>query len=157
MIRLIAAVDSKLGIANDQGVPWHLSIDLKYFRNKTMGGNVLMGFNTYKSLKAPLAGRNNFVLTHAADVREGFIKVSRLKEFLYQSPRDIWVIGGANVFDQTLQYANELYLTRLNKDFNCTKFFPEFESKFVRKSVSPVHFENGVHFVFEVWSKSKAN
>jgi dihydrofolate reductase len=153
MIRLIAAVDSKLGIADDNGVPWKLSIDLKYFRSKTIGSNILMGFNTYKVLAGPLVGRNNFVLTHNKTLREGFIPVHDLRHFLYQVPRDIWVVGGAQVFEQTLPYANELYLTRIDKDFNCTKFFPQFEDKFKRKSVSPRHFENGVHFTFEVWVK----
>ena len=66
MIRLIAAIDSRRGIATDSGIPWKLPGDTAYFHEKTAKGLILMGFATYSEFAAPLHGRENFVLSAAA-------------------------------------------------------------------------------------------
>lgn len=157
-VRLIAAVDSKLGIANNKGVPWNLSIDLKYFRQKTMGGDMLMGYNTYLLFDKPLEGRRSYVLTSSdTPLKPGFITVRSLMMFMKHFEHDIWVIGGAKLFQASIGYADELYLTRIDRDFKCTKFFPEFKGDFRRKRVSPLHNEDGVSFTFEVWERINNN
>lgn len=154
MIRFIAAIDSKQGVANEHGLPWQgkLPTDVAYFRSKTTGSNVLMGHGTYVEFSKPLSNRHNFVATRKTEpLRPGFGAVPDAREFLAKFNEDIWVIGGPTLFQQTLDLADELYITQLNKDFNCTKFFPEFKSKFHKASESPPQTENDITFSFQVW------
>lgn len=131
MIRLIAAVDSRLGVANDHGIPWQGEIpsDTKYFNDETASGIIVMGFRTYQEFDKPLHDRQNFVVTRpeSAELRPGFDGVVDLKGFLHEHAHDlVWVIGGAGLFAASLALADELYLTQLDEDFHCTKFFPTF-------------------------------
>jgi dihydrofolate reductase len=155
MIRCIAALDSKLGMATDQGIPWHLPTDIKHFRDTTRpGGDILMGYGTYVEFKAPLHERTNYVASSKPDnLRPGFEVVSDAVEFLQQTKNDVWVIGGPGLFAQTIQLAQELHLTRIDHDFNCTKFFPEFETDFERVSATAPQTENDLTFHFEVWRR----
>ena len=156
MIKFIAAVDNKLGIANEHGIPWQgkLPTDVAYFRNKTLGGNVMMGYGWYLEQKLPLPNRQNLVATSRPEVlREGFTKVKDARKFLGTATDDIWVGGGARLFEQTIDLADELYVTRIERDFHCTKFFPEFENSFRLVSQTKEQVESGIAFRFEVWRK----
>jgi dihydrofolate reductase len=156
MIRFIAALDSKLGVADDHGIPWQGLVpgDVAYFREKTSGGILLMGSGFYHELDKPLPNRENVVASrHEKDLKPGFTLVSDAVEYLKSADKDVWVAGGAALFDSTLDMADELYLTRIDKDFNCTKFFPSFESKFELANSSDPLSENGVSYHFEVWRR----
>jgi dihydrofolate reductase len=157
-IRLIAAIDSKRGVATDkEGIPWDLSIDKKYFRDKTNHKNILMGYNTYREFREPLPTRQNFVLDESDEpLREGFIKIKNMETLFKQLQQDIWVIGGAGMYKRAMPYANEIYLTQIDKNFHCDKFFPEYREKFRRKTQSPDHHQNGLTFRFEVWERIKS-
>src|SRR5271166_1611777 len=99
MIRLIAAVDLKLGVANDQGIPWQLPSDKQYFREKTKGFVILMGANMYKEMDQPLPDRINMVLTRSSEtLLPGFFAVNDFEGFI-ESHRnqDFWVVGGASL------------------------------------------------------------
>ncbi len=156
MIRMIVAIDDKLGLANDHGIPWmgKLPTDIQYFRQKTTDGNVLMGLVTYKEFDRPLSRRRNYVINDTDEkMRPGFEEVRDLHGFVKSFSEDLWIIGGAGVFAQTIQYADELYLTRVGGDFNCTKFFPEFENEFEQASSTETQKENDIPFRFEVWKR----
>jgi len=156
MICFIAAIDSKLGMADEYGIPWQDKIpnEVKYFRQKTEGNTVLMGYGTYVEFKSPLPNRRNVVASSKTEaLRPGFELTSDARQFIQNSTDDVWVIGGAGLFSQTLDLADELYLTRIDGDFNCTKFFPEFESKFKLKSRSEPVTENGITYRFAIWQK----
>lgn len=152
MIRAIVAIDEKRGLADDRGIPWDLPADKKFFRDKTMNGVVLMGYGTYVEFEKPLHNRLNYVAsTKDEQLRDGFKKVSNAREFLQNAQADVWVIGGAGLFSQTMDLTDELYITQLEGDFNCTKFFPEYEKDFKLVSESDQLTENGITFRFTVW------
>lgn len=156
MIRFIAAIDSKRGIADENGIPWQrkLPTDVAYFRDKTLGGNVMMGAGWYKEQLKPLPDRRNLVATsEPGDLRPGFEKVEDARKFLQEFKGDVWVGGGAGLFSSVLDLAEELYITQLDQDFHCTKFFPDFKDKFVLASESPKQTENGITFSFQIWRK----
>ena len=69
---------------------------------------------------------------------------------------DVWVIGGAFVYAETLAQADELFITQVLEDFRCTKFFPDYRSGFARFDVSADREERGVHYRFEKWRRSTA-
>ena len=177
MIRFIAAIDSKHGVANEHGIPWQgkLPTDVAYFRNKTLHGTVMMGYGWYKEQQLPLPERRNLVATSNSEpLRPGFERVPDAREFLNKFKSrfthhpsgvvstagqqdsvvrepDIWVGGGAGLFASTLDLADELYLTLIDWDFHCTKFFPQFEQDFEKVSESEPQTENGITFKFTVW------
>ena len=156
MIKFIAAIDNKRGLANEHGIPWQgkLPTDVAYFRQKTLHGNVMMGYGWYAEQKQPLPERRNLVaVPEPQTLRPGFEQVTDAREFLKNFNEDIWVGGGAMLFANTIDLADELYLTRLDVDFNCTKFFPEFEKDFQLVSKGEPQTENDIPFHFEIWKR----
>lgn len=154
MIRAIAAIDDKHGLATDTGIPWDLPADKAYARGKTKGGNILMGYNTYLELTKPTPDRHCYVVTDGQKpLREGFDVVTDLDAFMKNPPENLWLFGGAGLFAQTIDYADELYLTRVQGDFGCTKFFPSFENKFEMTGRGEPQTENGITFHYEIWRR----
>lgn len=153
-IRAIIAIDEKRGLANEQGIPWNLPSDRAYVRDKTYGSNLLMGYGTYVEFARPLPGRKNLVVTDGREpLREGFEAVTDLKDFMDDPPENLWVFGGAGVFKQAMDYLDEIYITQLEGDFNCTKFFPEYKDEFELVRESPPQLENGIHFTYQIWKR----
>jgi dihydrofolate reductase len=155
MIRLIAAVDKQRGISTDSGIPWTLPDDVAHFREETLSGVILMGWVTYTEFAAPLHGGKNYVLSQEPeDLRDGFQTVSTLEALRAKCPdEDVWVIGGAAVFAETIQGGDELLLTQVLGDFQCTKFFPPYEDHFELVSRDPVRRDGTVDFRFETWRR----
>lgn len=133
MINLIWAMtkDNLIGKGND--LPWHYKEDLQYFKKNTLDKDVLMGYNTYLSIydrigKA-LPRRNNFVLHFDASLKvEGATLVTNLEEFLNEyknNEKELFIIGGASVYKQTLPLADRLYITLINKEYEGDIYFPE--------------------------------
>ncbi len=158
MIRLIAAIDSRRGIATESGIPWKLPGDTAYFHKKTSTGVILMGWATYNEFAAPLHQRENFVLTRDSGVlRAGFRAVGSLDQLLAAHPEeDVWVIGGATVYAETIVEADELLLTQVAGDFHCTKFFPPYQSGFRLAARGDDRQEGGTTYRFETWQRSES-
>jgi dihydrofolate reductase len=158
VIRFIAAIDTQRGVATEAGIPWRLPGDSAYFREQTSTGLIVMGWATYAEFASPLHERTNFVLTSRPDpLRDGFAPVSGLEQVEHENPGDeIWVIGGAAVFASTMAQASELYLTQVEADFHCTKFFPAYGNQFARFDASEPHEDGGVHYRFEKWRRTGA-
>ncbi len=155
MIRLIAAIDQARGIAKAGQQPWHIPADEQYFREQTtkFGARVLMGRKTYEVIGRVLPLRTNYVLTHSRRAGPGIIAVSDVDAFLHTESEDIWVIGGAEVYRQTIALADELYLTLVQSDFACDQFFPPYESQFELISKGPVQKEDGLGFVYAIYRR----
>lgn len=157
LIRLIAAMDSRRGIATVSGIPWHLPGDTAYFHEQTATGLILMGWATYNEFAAPLHGRENFVLSDEPGVlRTGFRAVGSLDQLRASHPgEDVWVIGGATVYAETISEADELLLTEVVGDFNCIKFFPKFTEEFRLSVKGDDRDDGGVTYRFETWQRVK--
>lgn len=156
MIRLIAAIDSLRGIADNSGIPWSLPSDSAYYKKKVSeGGKIVMGYQTYLNHSSTITRRPEYVLTsHTDPLRAGFISITSIDTFLNQNSA-VWVIGGQGVFEAALPYADELYITQVDGDFNCTKFFPSFGEQFQQVSRSKIKQENGILFQYQVWRNVK--
>jgi dihydrofolate reductase len=159
MIRLIAALDRRRGIGKHGGQPWSIPDDERYFSDKTksLGGNILVGSTTFKTFRGPLVDRHNFVLTSHDDPLEGATLVHDLTQFLQDfADKDLWVVGGAKVFEQVIQAgrADELYLTHIDADFKCDQFFPDYEAAFKLVEQSDPYEQNGFHFTYARYIKA---
>lgn len=153
-MRMIAALDSRHGIATDTGIPWKLPTDQHFFSEQTADGLILLGYDTYLEVARPLHGRTNYVATRKTglSLREGFDQVTDVDAFLAEhGDQVVQNIGGAGLFSSTLHLADELVLTRIDGDFGCTKFFPAFEDRFELASESEPITENGATFTFQWW------
>jgi dihydrofolate reductase len=155
MIRCIVAVDSKNGIATENGIPWDLPKDRQYFRSKTVNSTIVMGFGMYQELAEPLPDRRNIVVVReGTKLRPGFEKVTDVIDFLRSTKEDVWVVGGAKIYQATISMLDELYITQIDGDFHCTKFFPEYTDAFRRVDSEPSQTDNGINFTFTHWKRT---
>lgn len=157
VVRAIAALDDRLGIATDTGIPWSVPADVEHFRRTTADVDVLMGYGTYVEYAAPMPGRRNFVATSSTTLRDGFLAVPDAVDFLARRRDDVWVIGGGGLFAATLPQTDELHLTRIGGDYGCTKFFPPFESAFqlVEEEATPAAGDVPA-YRFETWRRPQS-
>jgi dihydrofolate reductase len=123
----IAAVSPKRVIGAGGKIPWHLPGDLKFFKATTLGHVVLMGRKTWDSLGKPLPGRENWVVSRTA----GEIAGARVLRSMEEIPepgggRELFVIGGAEIYEVLLPRCSELLLTLVDADVEGDAFFPEF-------------------------------
>ena len=131
IISTIVAVGHNNAIGVDNDLPWHMPADLKFFKETTFGFNVLMGRKSFDSVGRPLPGRTNIVVTRNKDFyHSGVITVNSIEEgILYAKENDqkeLFIIGGSNIYAQTQHLWNKLYLTRIDVEVpNATAFFPE--------------------------------
>ena len=130
-LRAIAAMSLNRVIGKDGKIPWHIPEDFKWFKKTTTGQAVLMGRKTFESLGRPLPNRRNLVVSRAGDLVEGVEMVRDLAAFRPEDyPCDVWVIGGGEIYRQTLDRCEEIYLSVVNRVVEGDVFFPEFEDKF---------------------------
>lgn len=151
MIAIIAALDQKKGIGKAGQLPWHLSEDLKRFKQITSGHSVIMGRKTFESIKKPLPDRKNIVISSHLQNLDGEIKdlvfVSSLEEALEIAKGDAFIIGGGQVYAESIDRAEKLYLTKVEGDFNCDTFFPDF-LQFSKETFIGAGEENGIRYKF---------
>jgi dihydrofolate reductase len=158
MIRLIAALDLKNGIAKNGQIPWDIPADRKYFvrQTKLCGGNVLTGKKTFvNTYSGPLQGRRNFILTRERSPILGTELVFDLEEFINSFDQDLWIAGGESVFAQVLNLkkADEVYLTQIEYDFDCDQFFPVLKQDFELARRSETLVQNGLKFTYAKFRK----
>ncbi|MCQ2309888.1 MAG: dihydrofolate reductase [Bacteroidales bacterium] len=128
-LSIIAAVAKNRAIGKGGDLIWHISNDLKHFKEITTGGCVLMGYNTYASLpgKKALPKRRNIILSsRIATAPEGFEVASSIPQALelLKDVPEVFVIGGGVIYEQFLPVADKLYLTRIDKRYEADTFFP---------------------------------
>ena len=130
-ISIIAAVADNYAIGKSNNLPWYLPADLKHFKELTTGHAVVMGKRTFQSLpKGPLPNRKNIVLTSGMSegVNEGYYEADSFEDALYlcENEQQVFIIGGATVYEHCLHKANTLYITWVHENFfTADTFFPQ--------------------------------
>lgn len=127
IISLIAAIDEQGGMGRDNRLLCHLPADLSYFRANTLGKPVIMGRKTFESInQRPLPKRTNIIISSQLSPREGITVVPSLSQalgFVKDEP-EIMIIGGAQLFKESLLIADKIYLTVIHHVFEADVFFP---------------------------------
>lgn len=132
MIKLIWAMDQNWLIGKDNKLPWRYKEDLVYFKEKTHNKCVLMGSNTYRSMKYYYQDRKlpfnpiYVASTNKDNTYPDAIKVADIKTFLKTFTEEIWIIGGSKIYELALPYANKLYITWIDKEYQGDKHFKKF-------------------------------
>lgn len=127
-ISLIVAMANNRSIGINNQLPWHLSADLKRFKQLTMGNPILMGRKTHESIGRPLPGRDNLIITHNVDYQAaGCLIFHNLADILLhcRDRSELFVIGGSSLYNDLLPLADTIYLTAIDQNFAGDTFFPE--------------------------------
>jgi dihydrofolate reductase len=154
-ISIIVAMARNRTIGVNNTLPWRCPEDLKHFKALTMGHHMIMGRKTFDSIGKPLPGRTTVVISRDRSLKlEGCTVVSSLPEAIASCARDpqVFVVGGADIYAQTLDLADTLYITEIQKDVMGDAAFPEFYksewqevSREIRRQETPEPLE--YHFV----------
>lgn len=135
MISVIAAIGRNNELGKDNRLLWRLRNDLMNFRALTTGQTVVMGRKTLESIGRPLPNRRNIVITRTTDyVFEGVEVACTFEKAMEMCHWSCFVIGGAQVYEQSLPLAERLYLTLVDGDFEADTFFPTYGEEWVRLS-----------------------
>ena len=128
-ITIIAAIgkNNELGYKND--LIWHLPNDLKFFKEKTTGKSIVMGYNTFLSLPRLLPNRKHIVLSEKKIDNEEVTTVNNLDDLIKlikSIDEEVFIIGGASVYAQFANIADKMYLTEVDNEFDLADvYFPE--------------------------------
>lgn len=133
---LVAAIARNGVIGAGGDLVWRISDDLKWFKKKTLGKPIVMGRKTFESIGKPLPGRDNIVISRRADFAPAGVIVARTVEEALQLGREwarasdadeVCVIGGGEIYAQTLPIADRVYLTRVDAEPEGDVYFPDLD------------------------------
>ena len=138
MITIVVAMGLNNEIGANNQLLWHLPKDLKHFKEITTGHPIIMGRKTYESIGKPLPNRTNIVVSTKKDwFEEGILIVGSLKEaikFAKKMDEEIYIIGGGNIYEQTIDLAEKLEVTQVNAELKADIFFPKINPKIWNKT-----------------------
>lgn len=155
-MNLIVAVDENFAIGKNGDIPWHISADMKYFKEQTLGKSVIMGRKTLESFpnKKPLPKRENIVLSRDKSLKiEGATVVNSIKEAIKAAGDDAFVIGGGEIYKMFLPYVKYAYVTKVNLKTDADTYMVNLDNeenwRLIKKG--EMQEENGVSFSFDIY------
>lgn len=121
---IVASSDNNV-IGKDNTLIWNIKDDLKRFKGLTKGNTIIMGRKTYESIGKPLPGRTNIILSRSHKLIKGCIVVHSIKEALDKCDinREVFIIGGSQIYKQSLNYCNKIFLTKVHSEFEGDSYF----------------------------------
>ncbi len=158
-LSILVAMAKNRVIGQHNKLPWHLPTDLKHFKSLTMDHAIIMGRKTYESIGKPLPGRINIIITHQQNFEApGAIVVNsiensfKVSQEMRGTTKECFVIGGEQLFRQTLNECQRMYITEIQRDFEGDTVFPEFDYSDWKEIERIKHFSEGdnnleYHFV----------
>lgn len=149
-INLIAAIGKNYELGMNNDLIWKLKEDLKFFKETTMGHPIVMGRKTFESLPKVLPGRKNIVIS-TNEINNDKIEVYKsIREFLieYQnSNEDIFIIGGASIYNSFVELASNMYLTEIEaEEKKADVYFPKFNINEWNKEIISNHEQNNIKY-----------
>ena len=157
---IVAASENNI-IGSNNELPWRLPNDFKYFKNKTWGMPVIMGRHTYESMKKDLPGRINIVVTKKTDwLPENVFVTHTIDEAIAKAKesdaKEIFIIGGGEIFKQTIGIVDRIYLTRVHTTVEGDTSYPEINKaqwKLTKSDSFLADEKNNYPYTFEVWER----
>jgi dihydrofolate reductase len=144
ILSLIVAMDERGAIGKGNRLPWRLSADLKRFRELTMGHHIVMGRKTFETIGRALPGRQTIIITRNPRLEvEDCLIAHSLDEALRLAERrgetEVFICGGAEIYAQSIERADRLYLTEVHTEVEADTFFPVWDRSLWRESQSVYH------------------
>ena len=163
MITIIAAAGENNSLGKDNDLVWHLPDDFKRFKELTSGNHILMGRKTFETFPKPLPNRTHLIITRQNDysVPEKCFTFdsiqSALDEVLEHSDNNIWIIGGGEIYKQSMEIADRIELTRVHSEFDADTFFPEIgnEWELVSEEYHPADERHKYDFTYLTYDRRK--
>jgi dihydrofolate reductase len=161
MLSIVVAASSNNVIGKDNQLLWRLPNDMKFFKNTTWGMPVIMGRKTFESLGKPLVGRTNIVISRQPDFHAEGIKLVKTIEDAMEvaadaDAKEAFVIGGGEIYRQTLPLVHRIYMTRVHVELNGDTYFPEIDYK-EWELLSQLDFKKDekhkYDYCFQVWGR----
>lgn len=159
-ITLIVAATENNAIGKNNQMLWHLPNDFKYFKKNTLQHSVVMGRKTFVSIGKPLPERRNIILTRDMNYSHEEVDVANsVQEVLNycRDEREIFIIGGAEIYKQTLPLADKILLTRVHTTIDGDAYFPELldhEWKLVSTEKHEKNEKHAFDYTFEVYERA---
>lgn len=160
MTTIVVAMGEKNEIGADNQLLWHLPKDLKHFKDLTSGHPIIMGRKTYESIGKALPNRTNIVISRKKNwFEEGILIVGSIKEavkFAKKIDEDVFIIGGGNVYEQTMEIADKLEVTLVKAELKADTFFPKIDPKIWKLTDEVIHEKdekNEYDFSFQTYEK----
>jgi len=157
MIIIIAAAAQNNALGKDNAIIWHLPDDFKRFKALTSGHHIIMGRKTFESFPKPLPNRTHIVISRQKNYNhQGCIVVDSMEKAIEISPKeeDLYIIGGGEIYNLGLPFADKIELTRIFENFKADTFFPEIEASKWELSKEELHQIDEKHkyeFSFETY------
>lgn len=134
LISAIVATAHRNVIGHNNQIPWYLPADLAYFKRTTLGHHLIMGRNCFESIGRPLPKRTNIVLSRDAFFSAtGMVRAYSVEEALGlafdQGEEEVFIIGGGEVYRETLDLCDRLYITEVDLAVEGDTFFPEIQAE----------------------------
>jgi dihydrofolate reductase len=156
-------MSSNFVIGKNNDLPWHLPTDMKYFKDTTKGHVVVMGRKCWESIPEkfrPLPNRKNVVMTRDSNYVANGAIVSHDLEYILKSHenshKQVFIIGGAELYREAFKYAHRLYLTQIFHEVEGDIFLDGLQSKdWCLIEGSEIHEENALKFRFELYEKKQ--
>jgi dihydrofolate reductase len=161
LAHIVAASENNV-IGSKGDMPWHLPNDFKYFKNKTWGMPVIMGRKSYEALKKSLPGRINIVVTKKTDFQpEDVFVVNNIEDAIAKAKesdaKEIFIIGGGEIFKQTIDIVSRIYLTRVHATVEGDTYYPEIKKdkwELISEQSFSADSKNNYAYTFEVWERN---
>lgn len=157
LISLIAAFSINGVIGMDEKIPWYIPGEQKRFRELTIGKTIVMGRKTYESIGKPLPQRNTVVISKNYRFEEpNCVTVPSIEAALsiLRNEHEIFIAGGGQIYQETISYADKLYLTVIEQHFEGNIYFPNFEKKLYNITFTERH-TGEVPFTYYTYERNK--
>ncbi|MBC7829107.1 MAG: dihydrofolate reductase [Chitinophagaceae bacterium] len=165
LISLVVAASENNAIGKDNKLLWHLPNDMRFFKNTTWAMPVIMGRKTFEALGKPLTGRTNIVITRQKTWKaEGAKAVKNMDEAIREAShadaKEAFVIGGGEIYRQSMSRARKIYLTRVHAALDGDTYFPEV-NEIEWNLVSNLDFDadnkHAFSYSFQIWERKRSS
>ncbi len=160
----IVACSENYVIGNKGKLPWHIPEDYRFFKQTTQGHTIIMGRKTYESLGKPLPNRRHIVITKSKDfikkVDKKTLVVSSVKasievakKYSFSKKEEVFIIGGGEIYYQTLDLVDRIYLTLIHETYPGDTFYPKFDKKLFKERSRKLRNEKKPFFTYYLYER----
>jgi|SRR5690606_3100178 len=161
MISIVVATDLNNAIGFNNQLLWHMPADLQFFKRTTTGHTIIMGRKTFESVGRPLPNRRNIIITRKKDYLASGIEITHSINDalnLCKDEDEVFIIGGAEIYQQSLAYCDRIYLTLVYGEFEADTYFPPISEdlwQLTSESYHKADDKNAFDYNFMIYEKKK--